>query len=252
MKTKNKNYTEKKKKYISTILPKLNKIHNNKYDYSRSIYVNTRTKIEVRCIKHNIIFSPSLANHLNGSGCPKCGIKSQSEKIKLNIEDFIKRSCKLHKNKYGYSEIGPSILYDKKTKITCNTHGLFYQTPHSHLMGRGCKKCADEKKAFGMKGFIQKPTIMYYVKIGNLYKLGITTTSIKKRFYGENNIETIGSWIFIKGEDAWKTEKIILKETKKNIYVGPRVLKAGNTEIRNIDIIKTIKKYLEKRSPPWK
>ena len=50
---------------------KAKKVHGNKYDYSKSKYVNTATPIIITCRKHGDFLSfPN--NHLNGNGCPKC------------------------------------------------------------------------------------------------------------------------------------------------------------------------------------
>ncbi|MBC8427521.1 MAG: hypothetical protein H8D97_01380 [Proteobacteria bacterium] len=44
--------------------------HNNKYNYSKSIYVNARTKIDIICPTHGT-FSQKATAHLNdGNGCP--------------------------------------------------------------------------------------------------------------------------------------------------------------------------------------
>ena len=61
---------------------------------------------------------------------------------KSNKEEFIKKSYKIHKNKYDYSKV------DYKNNITniliiCPLHGIFNQMPKVHLRGGACKKCAD-------------------------------------------------------------------------------------------------------------
>lgn len=60
---------------------------------------------------------------------------------KLSTEDFIERARKIHGNKYDYSKV---IYLNNETKvcIVCPVHGEFWQTPHSHLKGRGCPECA--------------------------------------------------------------------------------------------------------------
>ena len=56
----------KEKKFIN----KFNLIHNYKYDYSLSNYVNNKTKIKIICPKHGI-FEQRPDNHLK-NGCPHC------------------------------------------------------------------------------------------------------------------------------------------------------------------------------------
>lgn len=69
------------------------KIHGDKYDYSKVEYINNHTKICIICPEHGEFWQvPS--GHLRGRGCPKCGLKSISEKKLLTTEEFIKRSKK--------------------------------------------------------------------------------------------------------------------------------------------------------------
>ena len=47
-------------------------VHGDKYDYSKSQYINAKTKITIICPKHGE-FLQSADCHLNkGQGCPKC------------------------------------------------------------------------------------------------------------------------------------------------------------------------------------
>lgn len=67
---------------------KANKVHNYRYDYSLSIYVNGKTKIEISCIEHGV-FLQNPDGHLCGLGCPKCASTISKQEIKwldsLNI-----------------------------------------------------------------------------------------------------------------------------------------------------------------------
>lgn len=64
---------------------------------------------------------------------------------KLTTELFINKSKEIHGNKYNYSY---SIYKNNRTKIKiiCPIHGLFEQSPSSHMRGFGCAKCAGCKK----------------------------------------------------------------------------------------------------------
>jgi len=60
-------------------IEKAKKVHGDKYDYSKSVYVNTVTKVCVICPKHGEFWIfPN--NHLKGNGCPNCR-KSKLENI---------------------------------------------------------------------------------------------------------------------------------------------------------------------------
>ena len=54
--------------------------------------------------------------------------------------EFIRKAKEIHGDRYDYSKVE---YVNSKTKvcIICPIHGEFWQTPHSHLRGRGCRAC---------------------------------------------------------------------------------------------------------------
>lgn len=111
------------------------KIHNNVYEYSLVNYINSKTKIDIICPEHGI-FKMKPNHHLLGQGCSECDIKNKT----LTIEQFIEKTRKVHGNIYDYSLV--DYKYNNiKIKIICREHGIFEQTPHAHLQGRGCPQC---------------------------------------------------------------------------------------------------------------
>ncbi len=116
------------------------KVHGNTYDYSKVDYKGNQEKVEIICPIHGS-FLQSPNNHISkGRGCPKCkgGVRS-------NTEDFINKSKEIHGNKYDYSLVDYKNNSDY-VKIICPTHGVFSQSPASHLRGRGCPDCGMESK----------------------------------------------------------------------------------------------------------
>ncbi len=119
-------------------IKKSNLVHNNKYDYSLSNYINNKTKIKIMCLIHGE-FEQIPKAHLNGQGCKKC-----NKNIPTN-EEFKQRLKKIYGNELDYS----LVKYENiRTKITlvCKKHGTFKQRP-DHLLfdGMGCRKCNNEK-----------------------------------------------------------------------------------------------------------
>ncbi len=118
--------------------------HKDKYYYYPDVddYVNSHTKITIRCLRCNKDFRQRPNNHLNGKGCSSCN-KSKSKK-QLFVS-FIDRANKRHACKYDYSK---SNYVNNETPliIVCPTHSDFLQTPKSHLRGDGCKKCSGKEK----------------------------------------------------------------------------------------------------------
>jgi len=115
-----------------------------KYNYSKSIYINRDSNITIICPEHGE-FITSSKNHLSSdTGCFLCGRKLSNDKSKNDIKDFIKKANLLHNNKYKYDK--SNYITDKtKIVITCPIHGDFQQTPNNHLRNKnGCYKCYKE------------------------------------------------------------------------------------------------------------
>jgi hypothetical protein len=126
-------------------IEKAKKVHGNKYDYSLTEYITSKKKVKIICPVHGV-FEQNAANHLKGTGCPNCTkeiLKNKPKIINQKIIDrFILKSNIKHNNKYDYSSLNYTGVYNK-AKIICPIHGMFEQTPHEHLRGRGCPKCAN-------------------------------------------------------------------------------------------------------------
>lgn len=116
-------------------IKRANQIHNNKYDYSKTNYINMNTKVKIICPIYGE-FLQTPRGHLVRKGCAKCAQNNKS-----NTEEFVKKAKEIYGDKYDYSEV--EYLNNKtKVKIKCNTCGsIFYKTPHNHLI-RGCAICA--------------------------------------------------------------------------------------------------------------
>ena len=115
-------------------IEKSTKTHGKLYDYSLIEYKNTKTKVKIICLEHGV-FEQTPGNHMSGQGCPICGGSK-----KLTTNDFVMKSNIIHDNKYDYS----LVKYENsktKVKIICPVHGVFEQTPNSHLRGSGCALC---------------------------------------------------------------------------------------------------------------
>lgn len=116
------------------------------YDYSITNYTTMLVKLQLRCTKHDLIFSVFHVVHLESvsGGCPEC-IKEHklkiSESYKSNLNEFIEKANKIHDFKYDYSKFEYTLARTKST-IICPTHGEFKMNPNNHLMGKNCKKCS--------------------------------------------------------------------------------------------------------------
>jgi very-short-patch-repair endonuclease len=140
------------------------KCHGDKYDYSKSTYYRSLDKLIIICKKHGE-FKQTPNMHLNGQGCPKCAIEKRAkEKILKSNGNFQNDAKKCHGDKYDYSLVN-YVNYKNKIKIICPKHGVFEQTPDTHLRNHGCPKCSHPSKMLTVKEFIQKSNNIH----GNVY-----------------------------------------------------------------------------------
>ena len=118
-----------------------------RYDYSTVVYVNTKSPIEIYCIKHRRLFKQNACDHwLGKQGCGECKKDDKRALYASNKEDFVKKSNQIHGFKYNYDKVA---YVNARTNIiiTCPLHGDFYQTPEVHHRGNGCDKCGVERGA---------------------------------------------------------------------------------------------------------
>lgn len=212
----------------SKFIDKAISVHGDKYLYDNTNYIKAHGKVTITCPEHGI-FSITPLNHLQGHGCPVCSGN------KHNTTSFIAKATIVHDDRYDYSKV-VYIHNRANVTITCKEHGDFTQLPANHLLGHGCPSCA-------VTGFNpNKPAILYYLKIngGQCYKIGITNLTIDERFTNSELqlIEIVKTWYYENGADAYMEEQKILKDYKQHKYEGRALLRSGNTELFNTDILR--------------
>ena len=115
-------------------------LHDNKYDYSKVEWIDTRHKVEIICPEHGS-FLQKPYKHLQGQGCPDC-----RKNATVTQEEFIARAKKLHgDNTYDYSHVHYVNMWTP-VEIICPIHGPFLQMPAKHIKTgkhahQGCPKC---------------------------------------------------------------------------------------------------------------
>ena len=123
-------------KTTEEFIKKAREVHGDKYDYSKVKYVNIRTKVCIICPIHGEFWQTPPSHITLKNNCPKCSHQS----YKHTKETFIENAVNVHGDKYDYSKV-EYINNRTKICIICPKHGEFWQSPNSHLQGRGCPKC---------------------------------------------------------------------------------------------------------------
>jgi hypothetical protein len=82
-------------------------------------------------------------------------MKHQKPNLRKTRVKFIEQSNDVHNNKYNY-DLVVYVRNEDYVIIECPNHGYFLQSPKTHITGRGCKKCAGEKRRLTNSEFIDR------------------------------------------------------------------------------------------------
>lgn len=129
-----------KKKTNEEFIINAKRVHGNKYDYSKTKYVNSRTKVKIICPIHGM-FEQIANSHLQGQGCPKCKYIRFAKSKRSKWEDLVVRFKQKHGDKYLYKKLEFTSQHDK-LEIFCIKHKIWFkQRIVHHLNGHGCPIC---------------------------------------------------------------------------------------------------------------
>lgn len=157
-----------KKLTLESFIERANITHKNKYDYSKSEYVDSLTKLTIICNDEShgyFEFNQIPSSHIRKNGCPKCG-----KRHKYTNDEYISIAKSIYGNKYDYSETTYESS-EKSIKVFCKKHKIFfYVNPSNHIGKRlnRCKKCGHEscgvKNSLGLLKFKEKANKLYNFK----------------------------------------------------------------------------------------
>ncbi len=211
-----------KKLTIDKVLEKFYSIHGDQYDYSDfKEYHGASVKIPIKCKIHGV-FMQQPCNHINNHGCPHCGnmLPSNTETFRNSVKDNPKNT------NIDYSKV-VYVKAHNKVILICKLHGEFEITPHHHLKGKSCRKCAidsnADRKRKSLDIFIEQATAAN----NNLYDYSNTIyinskTKVKITCLKHGEFEQIPS-VHLKGQGCprcfgkWLCEKYC-REIFEEIY----------------------------------
>lgn len=178
-----------KKLSIQDFIERASTVHDNKYDYSESVYVNTHTKLTIGCPVHGK-FEQLPYDHLRGGGCVVC-----SGKQRTSQSDFVSRAKQAIGEQYDFSG---AVYKNLSTPVTviCPDHGEFTKSPRLILQqNRGCPSCGQDRYRQKVKSstlttqqFVDRATLIHgsnYSYINTEY----VTSSVKVRILCPNHGE---------------------------------------------------------------
>ena len=117
---------------ICEFISKANTIHNNKYDYSKVKYKNSKTKIHIICPIHGI-FPQISGDHINGRGCSKC--VSIISKPEIQIQEFVRNlNLEIQTNKRGIIGRKELDIYIPSLKKAIEFNGRYWHYSEKYFI----------------------------------------------------------------------------------------------------------------------
>ena len=171
---------------------------------------------------------------------------------RLTTDEFIKRSRKIHGDKYDYSKVNYTGIYNEVC-IICPIHGEFFQLPNAHLRGKGCKKCSMEKlwknkKKITTECVIEKGKEIYGEKysynktVYNGYNNQFTVTC---PLHGD--FETNYRKFILKKHGCKKCGKISMWDNRGRITTEDFIKKANEIHSNKYDYSKAVYKRIDSK-----
>jgi hypothetical protein len=170
-------------------LIEFNKLHGKNYKVIGT-YTGNRTRIEIKCLKHNFIYlglPETIRKGTKYAACPKCiseaiskskkELYSNNVKIvrdkkkdnKISLECFKRRLLEIKGNQITYVSGYDYISQSKKARFSCKDHGEFESIPYSVLRSYNVGCCP--------KNYSNKGTDLTVEKDFRLYRLFSTLYS---------------------------------------------------------------------------
>jgi DNA-directed RNA polymerase subunit M/transcription elongation factor TFIIS len=214
-------------------------------------------KIEVICPTHGRkLFYPNNIR-LSKTPCTSCSAIMKVEKKTMPYADVINELRKIHNNKYNYPTYNSKTYKTKNSiiDIVCPKHGVFKKKTQKHRGGQGCIDCRidklilDGRLAGGYSDgyFRDNPEkkleigTLYYLKIGKIYKIGITTNLHNRVKAFKSKSKNSVDILFYKEYNLYKCYKI--EQRVLSEFSHFRTFRKWSTELFDTDIRNEIAKY---------
>ncbi|GAA1987192.1 hypothetical protein GCM10009718_25820 [Isoptericola halotolerans] len=128
-----------RRKTTAEFIAEATALHNGRWDYGLTEYVNAKTKLTIGCPEHGAFAQTPDAHLSQGQGCPRC-----AGNVQLTTADFIEKSLAKHGDRWDYSRANYT-RWDGEVTLGCSEHGWFTQRAGTHLSGKGCRECRTDK-----------------------------------------------------------------------------------------------------------
>ena len=205
-----------KKNDTKWFVEKAKLIHGGNFDYSKSVYINAKENIEIKCLKHNKTFYQTSNNHFKSKyPCEECKKHHKRRLYADGVDEFIKKMSSKFGDTFDYSN---TVYVNAKTKVQlickkCDAE--IFSNPYVLLNGKGCPTCYQNKSKTKFRTKKLKEINDFVSKLGGkcLSKVYFNNEEDLKFECKKGHI-FYESWADVKFSMRW------CKECAPNRYVG--------------------------------
>lgn len=232
----------------------------DKFDLSKTVYVDSSTKLSVRCIKHDNTFEvhpmdfvgKPRKNKPQKGGCKLCAAETQAQAMKKPISYYLQalntRFPQFSVVSHGTAESNRELMH-----LMCEHHGPFSKTLHNIVSKEAvhlCPGCNNDLNAWKMRTVREDVAgKVYFVFLPelNMFKFGVTYRDIADRVKEfKQTAELLWYVDFDTLSDAYFFEYQFFRYYKELRYKGERVMNSGGyTELFTEIINKPTKRFIE-------
>lgn len=218
----------------------------DKYDYSKTVYVNKRTKVSITCPIHGD-FEQLAQEHLEGHGCNQCKFDAKKENQILPKETWLERMSQY--SLISFKDESQIKNYHGLVELICKIHGKFSTQlgavgSSKHL----CKECAyvAHQSQSIRPEHIGKDAYLYYIYLPDIdmYKFGVTLN--KKARFNQLGTTVLLAEGIREYSEAVRLEHKVMTKLDKYRYKGRELLvKNGSTELFKQNVLPQIIRALQ-------
>lgn len=122
-------------KSMEDVLKEARRVHGDKYDYSKAVYIGCDEKMEIVCPIHGPFWQVTY-NHMRGCGCPACASEKVSSQAEVEIAAFVKTLVGEENVKCNTRSVIPPYeldMYIPSMSVAIEYNGLYW---HSVKQGK--------------------------------------------------------------------------------------------------------------------
>ena len=122
-----------KRKNTKKFIRDANKVHDNLYNYDKTMYINAQEELTITCVYHGDFFQ-TAHNHLRGTGCPDCYGKKEYRVYKyISKKTNVERQYKIKNKFYDFFLIDFNLLIERDGEQHYRNNYLFSKDKTNYL-----------------------------------------------------------------------------------------------------------------------